>query len=103
MGNASSAGKDVIQMWGYESFCCGFGWWWIIPVAMIIMMALCFFMMRGRMGWMMCGPSSRTFSDSFGSGRSESAREILDKRYARGEIGKEEYEERKKDIERTDI
>jgi len=56
MGNASSAGKDVIQMWGYESFCCGFGWWCAIPVAMIIMIALCFLMMRGRMGWMMCGP-----------------------------------------------
>ena len=69
---------------------------------MIIMMALCFFMMRGRMGWMMCGPSSRTSSESFGSGRLESAREILDKRYAGGEIGKEEYEERRKDIERTD-
>ena len=74
----------------------------MIPVAMIIMMALCFFMMRGRMGWMMCGPSSRTSSGSFGIGRSESAREILDKRYARSEIGKEEYEERKKDIERTE-
>jgi len=28
----------------------------------------------------------------------ESAREILDKRYARGEIGKEEYEEKKRDM-----
>jgi uncharacterized membrane protein len=27
-----------------------------------------------------------------------SAREILDKRYARGEIGKEEYEQKRKDI-----
>ncbi len=50
----------------------------------------------------MCGPSSGTPSESFGSGRFESAREILDKRYARGEVGKEEYEDRKKDIERTD-
>ena len=56
----------------------------------------------GSHGWMMCGPSSRTSSELFGSGRFESAREILDKRYARGDIGKEEYEERKRDIERTD-
>jgi hypothetical protein len=28
----------------------GFGWWWIFP---IIMLALCFFMMRGCMGRMM--------------------------------------------------
>ena len=54
------------------------------------------------MGWMMCGPSSRTCRDSSWNGRSDSAREILDKRDARGEIGKEEYEEKKKDMERTE-
>jgi uncharacterized membrane protein len=31
----------------------------------------------------------------------ESAREILDKRYALGEIGKEEYEEKKRAINQT--
>ncbi len=50
---------------------------------------------------MMCGPSSRTAGDPFSKGRSESAIEILDKRYARGEIGKEEYEEKKRDIVQT--
>lgn len=89
-------------MWGYENFCLGFGWWWIIPVAMIIMCALCFFMMRGSGRFMACGPFSRMSPDAFWSGRSESAKEILDKRYARGEIEKEEYEAKKKDIERTE-
>jgi len=89
-------------MWGYDGFCFGFGWWWIIPIAMIIMFALCFFMMRGRTGCMVCGPFSRTSRDSFRNGRSEPAREILDERYARGEIGKEEYEEKKRDIARTE-
>jgi putative membrane protein len=90
-------------MWGYEGFCCGLGWWWIFPIAMmIIMFALCFFMMRGRAGRTMCGPSFGAAGDAFWKGRSESASEILDKRYARGEIGKEEYEQKKKDIERTD-
>jgi putative membrane protein len=88
-------------MWGYDGCCFGFGWWWIIPVAMIIMMALCFFIMRGRMSCITCGPFTRTSRDSSWDGRSESAREILDKRYARGEIGKEEYEEKQRDIERT--
>jgi len=89
-------------MWAYDSFCLGFGWWWIVPVAMIIMFALCFFMMRGRMGCMACGPFSRTSRNSFWNRRSESAREILDKRYAGGEIAKEEYEEKKRDMERTE-
>jgi putative membrane protein len=86
-------------MWGYDGCCFAFGWWWIIPIAMIIMMALCFFMMRRHMGCMVCGPWSRTSGDSSCSGRAESAGEILDKRYAAGEIGKDEYEEKKRDIE----
>jgi putative membrane protein len=84
-------------MWAYDGFCCGFGWW-VIPIAIIVMMALCFFMMRGRMGCMTRGPSFRA-RDQFERPSPESAREILDKRYARGEIGKEEYEQKKKDIE----
>jgi putative membrane protein len=88
----------MIQMWGYETCCFGFGWWWIIPVIIIAMFTLCFFTMRGRMGCMVCGPSSRTSRGSFWGGSSESAREILDKRYAGGEIGKEEYEEKKRDM-----
>lgn len=74
-------------MYGYGAFWNGFHWWWIIPLAMII---LCFVMM-GRhvgcgMGWF---PSHH---------KAESAREILDKRYALGEISKEEYEQKKRDI-----
>ncbi len=54
------------------------------------------------MGCMVCGPSSRTSGDSSWSRRADSARDVLDKRYARGEIGKEEYEEKKRDMERTE-
>jgi uncharacterized membrane protein len=54
------------------------------------------------MGCMACGPRSRTLGDSPYSGRAESAGEILDRRYAAGEIGKEEYEAKKKDIGRTE-
>ena len=89
-------------MWGFDGFGCGFGWWWIIPIVMIIMCALCFFMMRRRMGCIMCGPSSRIPNDSTWTAGSQSPREILDKRYARGEIGKDEYEQKKKDIEGTE-
>ncbi len=75
----------------------GFGYWWIFPVIMVGMMALCFFMMRGHMGSMMCGPGSRG-KDSHGEESGGSALDILNKRYARGEADKQEYEEKKKTI-----
>jgi putative membrane protein len=74
-------------MFAYGGFWNGFHWWWLMPLAMMI---LCFIMMRGHRGWSMGGHRSRH--------RGESAREILDKRYALGEISKEEYEEKKRDI-----
>ena len=74
-------------MFAYGGVWNGFHWWWVIPVAMMI---LCFFLMR-RHGGCMAGRSNRT---------GESARDILDKRYARGEIGQQEYEEKKRDLNR---
>jgi putative membrane protein len=75
-------------------FCGGF--WWIFP---LVMMILCFVFMRGcyrrRMwrgrsrGWMWdeCSP---------GSGSGEAAINILKQRYAKGEIDRSEYEEKRK-------
>jgi putative membrane protein len=66
--------------------------WWIFPLVMIV---LCFLMMRGRMGCMM-GGSDAHGTNSNRMETSDSAMEVLDKRYAMGEINREEYEERKK-------
>ena len=74
-------------MVGYETFWAGLELWWILPVAMIV---LCVFMMRRSMGCMMCWPNSRRSTDTHPIGSSDSAQEILDKRYALGEISKEE-------------
>ncbi len=74
-------------MFAYGSVWNGFYWWWIIP---LVMMVFCFIMMRGHRGCMTGWNRSRHIT--------ESAREILDKRYALGEISKEEYEEKKRDI-----
>ncbi len=70
--------------------------WWIFPLAMI---ALCFFMMRKHGGSMMCGFGSRD-EDKNHISDSDSASEILDKRYALGEISKEEYKEKKLTLSR---
>ena len=72
-------------MYAYGSFWNGLHWWWIIPIGMII---FCFIMMRGHRGCLTGWSRSHHVT--------ESAREILDKRYALGEIGKEEYEEKKR-------
>lgn len=72
-------------MTGYEF--CG-GYWWIFPLVMIF---FCFLFMRGCIGGRrMCG---------LGSGFGESARDVLSKRYAKGEIDRKEYEEKKKELE----
>ena len=68
--------------------------WWLVP---LFMMILCFFMMRGRRGVGMCCFGPRDI-DRHQTKRSDSALEILDKRYASGEISKEDYQERKKGL-----
>jgi uncharacterized membrane protein len=73
-------------------FVSDFSYWWFMPVAMIV---LCFFMMRGRKGSMMCGFGSSD-KDTHRINASDSARDILDKRFALGEIDKAAYEEKKR-------
>ena len=71
--------------------------WWLLPLAM---MALCFFMMRGRKGSMMCGFGSHD-EDNPHKNASDSAMDILDKRYALGEIDSEEYAVKKRILTST--
>jgi uncharacterized membrane protein len=79
-------------MYGSEFF--SYSLWWICPILMI---AMCFFMMRRRRDSMMCGFGFRG-KDRHHISTSDSATDILDKRYAFGEIDKEEYEERKRTL-----
>ena len=77
----------------------GYGYWWIFPLIMIAMMVLCFFMMRGHAGSMMCGPGFRS-KGSHGEGASDSVLNIINKRDHQGEVNKKEYEEKKRDVTR---
>jgi putative membrane protein len=63
----------------------GWGFWWIFPLFMLIFFALCVFFMMGR---------HRHFEHSAGK-PTDSALRILGERFARGEIDKKEYEEKK--------
>lgn len=74
----------------FGSELCNFSFWWIFPVVMI---ALCFYMMRGRKGSMMCGFGSRDPNRHISA--SDSPMEILEKRFALGELDQKEYEEKK--------
>lgn len=82
-------------MYGSEFF--GSSLWWICPILMI---AMCFFMMRRRRGSMICGFGSR-YTNGRQISTSDSATDILDKLYASGEIDKEEYEERKRTLTKS--
>ena len=72
--------------------------WWIFPLAM---MAVCFLLMGRRKGFMMCGLGSAGTNDHH-TDSSDSPIDILNKRYARGEIDKEEYDERRLTLFRPD-
>jgi putative membrane protein len=82
---ASSDGRRNLEKTMMYGFGMGNGWfgmglWWIVVVATVVWVA--WMVGRGRDGTV----------------RSESARELLNKRYARGEIGRDEYEQKKRDI-----
>ena len=77
-------------MYGAELF--DFSLWWVFPLVMVV---FCFLMMRGRRGSMMCGFGSNVADGDHGQS-SNSAKDILDTRYARGEIDRTEYEEKRK-------
>jgi uncharacterized membrane protein len=83
--------------------------WWIFPFMFFVLMIviLIFMMRRGGMGcmWRDRMMDRSEFRDAMTRSRGESsdtALEILNKRFARGEIDKQEYEEKKAVITGSD-
>ncbi len=69
----------------------GFGWMAIMPVLGIVVLGLIIWAVVAAVR----GSSEPRSSDS---SKADSALEVLKRRYARGEITKEEYQEKKKDL-----
>jgi putative membrane protein len=73
-------------------------WWgpaWFFPMAMpmvmVLVLVLCLYFIFGRGG-------ARPLGKGQSGSNEDSALDILKKRYARGEINKEEYERIRKDL-----
>jgi putative membrane protein len=77
----------------------GFGGYWMlfmIPVGLIVLFVIGYAIWRGLgWGWGGCGGHYGHYTSVE---ERETASEILRRRYARGEISKEQYEQMKKDI-----
>lgn len=73
----------------------GFHIWWIFPLVMIF---FCLFMMRKGRSPFGCRFRTR-WNNMSGTWPSDSAQDILEKRFVWGEIDRKEYEEKKKILE----
>ncbi len=74
------------MMDGYGMHGWGMGWWWIIGI--IIIVAIILMMVKAT------NKNSNIYPTS-----DKSALDILKERYARGEIGKEEFEEKRRTLD----
>ena len=76
-------------MWGHDQMMWGFGGWGMIIIWIAVIVGIVFLVKwlveQGRTG---VGTSEKE----------ESALDVLKKRYAKGEIDKEEFEQKKKDL-----
>ncbi|MHB8422769.1 MAG: SHOCT domain-containing protein [Leptospirales bacterium] len=80
----------VNNMWG------GMVWMWIFPVLFLAGLLLFLGIIARGLGSFRCGMRE---NDEKKGPSGETSKEILDRRYARGEITREQYLEMRKDLE----
>ena len=73
------------MMDGFGEHGWGMGWWWIIGLIIVIAVI-----------WIVVKSMNRGTGSSQSTGKS--ALDVLKERYAKGEIDKQEFEERKRDL-----
>jgi putative membrane protein len=72
----------------------GYGMWWIWPIFMLIFLVAVIIGIILLIRWL----TTSTGQGARATGTEDSALEILRSRYARGEIDREEFEQKKKDL-----
>ena len=89
-------GYGPMHMWGYAG---GWPFWWMFPMMLLFFLIVCgviFLFMRAAFGH--GGPLGAVHwhgPDRFSGDPARSALQLLNERFARGEIQKEEYTEKK--------
>ena len=77
----------------------GMAWMWIFPVLFLAGLAFFFAVFVRGVGPSFCGRSPENDGGPRPGVPEESPKEILDRRYAKGEITREQYLEMRKDLE----
>ena len=98
---------EYVHWWGKHLH-----WFWIVPFLFMILMFVCATLMARRTGYWRCcvgrsgreqfdwgKPGPRPVADRW----SETPSQILDRRYASGEITKKQYEQIRHDIESSPL
>lgn len=83
------------MMWGYDG---GAGWWWGFGVLHMVLYWAVLFLAVGLLIKWLFGRSG-SGGERRGQPPVRSALDILKERYARGEIGKDEYDQKKRDLQ----